>query len=226
MPQSFRRRGASDRASDIGFYVYFGPSSETPWNPGSATKEILLQSDIAVTGVLTHFSQQAAADSSCCSRKVKLVDLTLRQGAGNRRRSVREAEAVQDLPYRIGWMGVSQNPHAVAASGALEDVNNLDRIQGLFFLSTPRQRKTPLERLASASFAGILPFPLPITNNGKGFRNDLLHGFDKAATTTRANHGNHQEFRYQRSIYRVTIGSILDVSRRISDPCGWSETMN
>jgi hypothetical protein len=81
-------------ASDIGFYVSFGPSSETPRNPESTTKGILLQSDIAVTGVLTHFFQQAATDSSPCSRKVKLVDLTLRQGTGNRRRFRRQAETV------------------------------------------------------------------------------------------------------------------------------------
>ena len=92
MPQSFRGREASDWAPDIGFYVSLGPSSETPRNPESTTKGILLQSDIAVTGVLTHFFQQAAADLSPCSRKINLVHLTLRQGAGNRRRSGREAE--------------------------------------------------------------------------------------------------------------------------------------
>jgi len=77
-----------------------------PRNPESTTEGILLQSDIAVTGVLTHFFQQAAADSSRCSRKVKLVDLTLRQGAGNRRRPRREAEAFKDPPMasNIYWM--------------------------------------------------------------------------------------------------------------------------
>jgi hypothetical protein len=74
----------STPASDIGFCVCFGPSSETPRNPESTAKGILLQSDIAVTAVLTHFSRQSSADSSPCSRKINLVHLTLRQGAGNR----------------------------------------------------------------------------------------------------------------------------------------------
>jgi hypothetical protein len=86
------------QASDIGFYVYFGPSSETPRNAESTTKDILLQSEIAVTGVLTYFFQQAAADLSPCSRIINLVHLTPRQGAGNRRRSGREAEAFKDPP--------------------------------------------------------------------------------------------------------------------------------
>jgi hypothetical protein len=41
-------------------YGNYGPSAATPRNPGSTTKDILLQSDVAATGVLTHCFQQAA----------------------------------------------------------------------------------------------------------------------------------------------------------------------
>jgi len=61
-----------------GSFANRGPSAATPRNPGSTTKNISLQSDVAATGVLTHFFQQARADSSPCSRKVKLVDFTVR----------------------------------------------------------------------------------------------------------------------------------------------------
>jgi len=43
-----------------GSYVNFGPSAATPRNPESTTKDILLQSDVAATGVLTHFSASGA----------------------------------------------------------------------------------------------------------------------------------------------------------------------
>ncbi|MGA2264626.1 MAG: hypothetical protein ABSH28_24755 [Acidobacteriota bacterium] len=50
------------------------------------------------------------------SRKVKLVDLALRQCVGNRRRSGRDAEAVENLADRFGWMDRAKNPHAPGAS--------------------------------------------------------------------------------------------------------------
>ncbi|MGA2264332.1 MAG: hypothetical protein ABSH28_23225 [Acidobacteriota bacterium] len=79
-----------------GCYVNFGLSAATPRNPELTTNGIVLQSNSAATGVLTHFLLRAIADSSPCSRKIKLVDFTLRQGAGNRRRSGRQAEAVKE----------------------------------------------------------------------------------------------------------------------------------
>jgi len=68
-----------------GSYFNYGPSAANPRNSGSTTKDILLQSDVATIRVLTHLFQQAAADSSSCSRKIKLIDLTLgviRQNSG------------------------------------------------------------------------------------------------------------------------------------------------
>jgi hypothetical protein len=58
-----------------------------------------------------------------CSGKIKLVDLTVRQGVGNRRGSGRQAEAVKDFLDGIGRMNRAEDPHAPAATGASQNVD-------------------------------------------------------------------------------------------------------
>ena len=73
--------------------------------------------------LLAHFSKRKRIDSAHGSRKIKLFDLTVRQGVGNRRGSGRQAEAFEYLVNCHGRMDRAEDPHATAASGAGQNVD-------------------------------------------------------------------------------------------------------
>jgi hypothetical protein len=62
------------------------------------------------------------ADSFICSRIIKLVYVAIRKHGCYVRRSGRKAEAVKYLADGLGGMDGGQNPHAAAATIALENV--------------------------------------------------------------------------------------------------------
>jgi len=95
-----------------GDYVNSDPFAAIP-ELRTATEGILLQSDVAATGILKHFFQQAAL----CSGKIKLVGLTVRQGVGNRRESGRQAgwpKSLSKTPREVKKLGrPGTTPHLV-----------------------------------------------------------------------------------------------------------------
>jgi hypothetical protein len=66
-------------------YVNFAPSAATPRNSGSTTKVILLQCEVAATGVLTHlFSQRQRIRSPAHEKSSSSITRSGRAATGMR----------------------------------------------------------------------------------------------------------------------------------------------
>jgi len=81
-------------------YVDFGPSAATSQSSVPITSGILRQRDFAGYGIPTRLLP-ARRINPACSRKAKLIYGALRQCAGNRRRSGRQAKAVRYFLNRL-----------------------------------------------------------------------------------------------------------------------------